>query len=169
MVNDHGTIPACLPKRPSRSPASRPPVSPSSKKCCARAVPSPSRASASPSHAWYRRSRLPAKGASWGPTRGGSRFSATSFPLFCHRRRGKHFGSEAASRHAHLDLEPQLGSEAPLTHEVAFESRRLALSTEDPADRFLAATAKVYDLTLVTADERLIALREINVLSNRSR
>jgi PIN domain nuclease of toxin-antitoxin system len=59
--------------------------------------------------------------------------------------------------------------EAPLTHEVAFESRRLALSTEDPADRFLAATAKVYDLTLVTADERLIALREINVLSNGSR
>ena len=27
MVNDHGTIPACLPNRPSRSPASRPPVS----------------------------------------------------------------------------------------------------------------------------------------------
>ncbi len=59
--------------------------------------------------------------------------------------------------------------QAVFTHEVAFESRRLALSTEDPADRFLAATAKVYDLTLVTADERLLALREINVLSNRSR
>jgi PIN domain nuclease of toxin-antitoxin system len=44
-----------------------------------------------------------------------------------------------------------------------------AVSTEDPADRFLAATAKVYDLTIVTADERLLALREINVLSNRSR
>jgi len=57
--------------------------------------------------------------------------------------------------------------EAPLTHEVVFESRRLALSTEDPADRFLAATAKVYDLTLVTADERLLALREIEVLPNR--
>jgi len=59
--------------------------------------------------------------------------------------------------------------QAVFTHEVAFESRRLALSTEDPVDRFLAATAKVYDLTLVTADERLLALREINVLSNRSR
>jgi PIN domain nuclease of toxin-antitoxin system len=59
--------------------------------------------------------------------------------------------------------------EAPLTHTVAFESRRLGLSTEDPADRFLAATAKVYGLTLVTADERLLALREIDVLSNRSR
>ncbi len=59
--------------------------------------------------------------------------------------------------------------QAMFTHEVAFESRRLALSTEDPADRFLAATAKVYNLTLVTADERLLALREIDVLSNRSR
>ncbi len=59
--------------------------------------------------------------------------------------------------------------QATFTHDVAFESRRLSLSTEDPADRFLAATAKVYDLTLVTADERLLALREIKVLSNRSR
>jgi PIN domain nuclease of toxin-antitoxin system len=54
--------------------------------------------------------------------------------------------------------------EAPLTHEVAFESRRLSLSTEDPADRFLAATAKVYDLTLVTADANLLACREVRTL-----
>ena len=57
--------------------------------------------------------------------------------------------------------------QAVFTHEVAFESRRLGLSTKDPADRFLAATAKVYDLTLVTADDRLLALREIKVLPNR--
>lgn len=57
--------------------------------------------------------------------------------------------------------------QAVFTNEVAFESRRLSLSTEDPADRFLAATAKVYDLTLVTADKRLLALREIDVLPNR--
>ncbi|MEO8055090.1 MAG: type II toxin-antitoxin system VapC family toxin [Acidobacteriota bacterium] len=57
--------------------------------------------------------------------------------------------------------------DAPLTRAVALESRRIALSTEDPADRFLAATAKVYDLTLVTADERLLALREIKILPNR--
>jgi PIN domain nuclease of toxin-antitoxin system len=56
--------------------------------------------------------------------------------------------------------------EAPLTHEVAFESGRLSLATEDPADRFLAATAKVYRLTLVTADERLLACREIRTLEN---
>ena len=46
--------------------------------------------------------------------------------------------------------------EAPLTHEVALESRRIALPHADPADRFLCATARVYDLSLVTADERLL-------------
>jgi PIN domain nuclease of toxin-antitoxin system len=46
--------------------------------------------------------------------------------------------------------------EAALTREVAMESRRLALPHQDPADRFLAATAVVYDLRLVTADERLL-------------
>ena len=35
------------------------------------------------------------------------------------------------------------------------------------ADRFLAATAKVPGLTLVTADERLLGLGEIATLSNR--
>jgi PIN domain nuclease of toxin-antitoxin system len=75
---------------------------------------------------------------------------------------------EDASRFLQTVLAEQGYQEAPLTHEVAFESRRLALSAEDPADRFLAATAKVYDLTLVTADERLLALREIKVMPNRS-
>ncbi len=56
--------------------------------------------------------------------------------------------------------------EAPLTHKVALESRRLSLATEDPADRFLAATARIYDLTLVTADERLLACPDIRTLKN---
>ncbi|MEX1257882.1 MAG: type II toxin-antitoxin system VapC family toxin [Gemmatimonadota bacterium] len=46
--------------------------------------------------------------------------------------------------------------EAPLTHEVALESRRIELPHADPADRFLCATARVYDLSLVTADARLL-------------
>ena len=54
--------------------------------------------------------------------------------------------------------------EAALSHEVALASRRIALSHEDPADRFLAATAKIFDLSLVTADERLLACREIRTL-----
>jgi PIN domain nuclease of toxin-antitoxin system len=43
----------------------------------------------------------------------------------------------------------------PLDHEVALESRKLRVSHEDPADRFIAATARVHGLTLVTADHRL--------------
>ncbi len=57
--------------------------------------------------------------------------------------------------------------EAPLTHEVAVESRLIDLPHQDPADRFLAATARVYDLTLVTADERLLDSRRISTLANR--
>jgi PIN domain nuclease of toxin-antitoxin system len=57
--------------------------------------------------------------------------------------------------------------EAPLTHQVAMASRSVTLSHQDPADRFIAATAMVYDLTLVTADERLVHSKEIAVLANR--
>ena len=57
--------------------------------------------------------------------------------------------------------------EAPFTHEIAVASRRLALPQRDPADRFLAATAKVLDLTLVTADVNLLGLGEIATLGNR--
>ena len=45
--------------------------------------------------------------------------------------------------------------EAPLTNEVAIRSRTLNLPHSDPADKFLAATAAVFDLTLVTVDELL--------------
>ena len=59
--------------------------------------------------------------------------------------------------------------EAPLTNEVALEVSRFRFSHKDPADHFIAASAKVFDLTLVTADPRLIALRSqgLHVLSNR--
>jgi PIN domain nuclease of toxin-antitoxin system len=57
--------------------------------------------------------------------------------------------------------------EAPVTNEVAREVGRLQLSHRDPADHFLVATAKVFDLTLVTADQRLIDVVEIEVLANR--
>lgn len=57
--------------------------------------------------------------------------------------------------------------EAPLTSEVVVASERLELPQRDPADRFIAATAAVYDLTLVTADERLMHAGTIKVLPNR--
>jgi PIN domain nuclease of toxin-antitoxin system len=57
--------------------------------------------------------------------------------------------------------------EAPVTYEVARETGRLQLPHRDPADRFLLATAKVFELTLVTADESLLKVRNISVLANR--
>jgi PIN domain nuclease of toxin-antitoxin system len=57
--------------------------------------------------------------------------------------------------------------EAPVTHEIALAARRLSLLQQDPADRFLAATAQVLDLTFVTADAALLGLGEIATLANR--
>jgi PIN domain nuclease of toxin-antitoxin system len=57
--------------------------------------------------------------------------------------------------------------EAPLTHEIALAARELRLQQQDPADRFLAATSKVLDLTLVTADLSLLGLGEVATLANR--
>ena len=54
--------------------------------------------------------------------------------------------------------------EAALTHEVALASDAVVLPHRDPADTFLAATAKVYDLTLVTADENLSRGKGYSVL-----
>jgi PIN domain nuclease of toxin-antitoxin system len=55
--------------------------------------------------------------------------------------------------------------EAPLTFDVAIQSRVIDLPHRDPVDRFLAATALVYDLTLVTADRRLVQSRAIPTLA----
>jgi len=57
--------------------------------------------------------------------------------------------------------------EAPLTHEIVLAAQQLELARQDPADRFLAATAMILDLTLVTADRDLLGLGEIATLANR--
>jgi PIN domain nuclease of toxin-antitoxin system len=57
--------------------------------------------------------------------------------------------------------------EAPVTYEVARETGRLRLPHRDPADRFLLATAKVFELTLVTADVHLLKARDVSILANR--
>ncbi|MCA9780188.1 MAG: type II toxin-antitoxin system VapC family toxin [Candidatus Eremiobacteraeota bacterium] len=56
--------------------------------------------------------------------------------------------------------------EARLSFEVALRSREVTLGHEDPADRFLAATASVYDLTLITADTKLLEGDGFKVLAN---
>jgi len=49
--------------------------------------------------------------------------------------------------------------EAPFTNEVALEVSRIRFSHRDPADHIIAASAKVFGLTLVTADRRLVKLK----------
>ena len=68
---------------------------------------------------------------------------------------------------ARRSLEQMRLCEAPLTTEVALESGSLNLAHADPADLLIAATAKSFDLTLVTADEKLIHAPGIKVLPNR--
>lgn len=57
--------------------------------------------------------------------------------------------------------------EAPFTHEIALAADSVVLPHGDPADRLLAATARVHGLTLVTADENLIRGKGFEVLANQ--
>ena len=57
--------------------------------------------------------------------------------------------------------------EAPITIEVALAIPNINFSHGDPADHFLAASAKVFSLTLVTADENLLGVPGIEVMANR--
>ena len=59
--------------------------------------------------------------------------------------------------------------QAELNHEVAMQSVLIDLPHRDPADRFLVASAMVYDLTLVTADKNIIASAQgrFKILANR--
>lgn len=59
--------------------------------------------------------------------------------------------------------------DAILTREVARVSREVDVPHQDPADRFIAASAIVYELTLVTADERLLQSKKYANLSNLDR
>lgn len=74
-------------------------------------------------------------------------------------------GTPGAWVDAALSVAPM--KEAPINREVAARSRSVKLSHEDPADRFLAATAQVYDLTLVTGDRLLLAGKGYRTLRNR--
>jgi PIN domain nuclease of toxin-antitoxin system len=50
--------------------------------------------------------------------------------------------------------------EAHLTCAIAIKSRRIELPHQDPADRFIAATALVNGMMLLTVDHRLKRLQE---------
>lgn len=57
--------------------------------------------------------------------------------------------------------------EAPVTQELALATRSIALPHYDPADHLLAATARIYGLKLVTADESLLSGVGFDVLAAR--
>jgi PIN domain nuclease of toxin-antitoxin system len=56
--------------------------------------------------------------------------------------------------------------EAPFTFAVAAGASRIELPQSDLGDVFLAATASVYDLTLVTADSQLLDCNWLKTLPN---
>jgi len=56
--------------------------------------------------------------------------------------------------------------EAPFTFDVAEALSSIDWPQADPADLFLAGSAKVFGLSLVTADRHLIRAKEITVLEN---
>jgi PIN domain nuclease of toxin-antitoxin system len=87
--------------------------------------------------------------------------------VFLLAQRGRIRLSSAPERWVSESLASAPLRDAPLTREVAMESRRLPASLSDPADRFIAATARTYGLRLVTADERLSSIDGLDVLPGR--
>ena len=51
--------------------------------------------------------------------------------------------------------------EAGITFAIALRARSLALEHQDPADRFIAATAIELKASLLTSDERLLACPDV--------
>ena len=56
--------------------------------------------------------------------------------------------------------------EAPFTFDIAQALSTINLPHADPADLFLAGSAKAYGLTLVTSDRNLLRAKEISILEN---
>lgn len=57
--------------------------------------------------------------------------------------------------------------EALLSHDVAAAAADVRLPHRDPGDLLLVATARVLNLTLVTADENIIDAKQVSTLANR--
>jgi len=55
----------------------------------------------------------------------------------------------------------------PIDTEIAIASRKINLSHQDPADRFIAATALVNKMRLITSDTRLSAQEEVPIVFNQ--
>lgn len=55
--------------------------------------------------------------------------------------------------------------EATLNHDIALLSRQIALPHQDPADRFIAASAVFYNLKLETVDANLTSCSWLKIIS----
>jgi PIN domain nuclease of toxin-antitoxin system len=71
------------------------------------------------------------------------------------------FGQVLRTTRLDLDLH-----EAVLDWKVVHELRFVMLGYNDPADRFLAATAKACDMALITADQRLLQIPGLRTIPN---
>ena len=89
------------------------------------------------------------------------------FLLLAERGRVRVQGGQTVAGWVEAALSRAPMHDAPVSREVAIRSRSVRVDHEDPADRFLAATADVYELTLVTADERLLRGKGYRTLANR--
>ena len=84
--------------------------------------------------------------------------------LVLHEKKRVFLDDDAA---AWIARNSSLFREAPITHAVASRAALVPMPQRDPADRFLAATAYVLGLTLLTADTKLLGLGDIATLANR--
>jgi PIN domain nuclease of toxin-antitoxin system len=64
-----------------------------------------------------------------------------------------------------LALQTLENLEAPLVYQIAILSRHIELPQQDPADRFIAATAVHYNLRLATVDSNLTGVSWLQTLS----
>ncbi len=67
----------------------------------------------------------------------------------------------------HIAIDMANIKEIPIDGEIAVESRKIDLPHRDPADRFIAASALVNQLKLITSDRNLSRSREISVIFNK--
>jgi PIN domain nuclease of toxin-antitoxin system len=81
-------------------------------------------------------------------------------------RRGKFITKPSFPAYMEQALSRPEFREAPFNFAVAVEAAGLELPQSDPGDVFLAATASHFGLTLVTADEQLLACAWLKTMPN---
>ncbi|HVA62731.1 MAG TPA: PIN domain-containing protein [Terriglobales bacterium] len=65
-----------------------------------------------------------------------------------------------------LETHILLGAQTSPTTAIVLAATQIRFQHRDPVDRFLAATAKVEDLTLVTDDAQLLRRDDILLMAN---